>query len=126
MATTTVQILGLNKVVRGLQRIGVEIQDLKAAFKRVSSLVAGDAKQNVHSRTGTLAASIREGNAKNKATVRAGSARVKYAGVIEYGGYNNITAQEYLTGAAEDNQDESVRLIDEGIADLIRKYNLNK
>lgn len=119
-----VEISGINKFVRSMERMGVDIQDLKAAFKRVSSLVASDAKQRVHTRGGALAASIREGNAKNKAIVRAGSAKVPYAGVQEYGGYNNITPMNFLRGAAEDNEAKSVRLIDEGISDLIRKHNL--
>lgn len=124
MATTSVRVSGLNKCIRSLQKFGVEVEDLKAVFSRISNVVIDDARNLINSRSGDLAGSLRASKTKNKAIVRAGSARVPYAGVIEYGGYNGITPQEYLQGAAEQNQSKAVQMMQTGINALITKYGL--
>jgi HK97 gp10 family phage protein len=122
--TDGIQVEGLKQAVRSLERMGVEVADLKTAFKKVGNLVADDARQIVNSQTGALAGSVRTGNAKNKAIVRAGSAKVPYAGVINFGGYHNIQAQDFLGKAAEQNEKKSVTTIEEEIKSLISKLHL--
>lgn len=119
-----VRIVGLKEAIRDLERAGVELSDLKAAFKRIGQNVADDAKTNVNSQSGRLAASIRPSNTKNKAVVRAGSARVPYAGVIEYGGYNNIGEQMNLNDAVEDNQQSSVDELEAELEAMVRRLGL--
>lgn len=125
MASTDVTVKGLNGVIRKMTKMGVSVQDLKTAFRKVSDNVKSEAQGRVNSRSGDLASSIRSGQAKNKAIVRAGSAKVPYAGVINYGGYNGISAQEFLTGAAADKRSESIAMIEQEIKRLISQYGLN-
>lgn len=121
-----VQITGLTKVVRDLQKLGVSVEDLKEAFGKISTQVVAEAGRIVPSRSGRLAASIRPAKAKNKAVVRAGSASVPYAGVINYGWPNrSIAATEFLTGPANDDEAEYAKQIDQNLQDLIRRYGLS-
>ena len=80
-----VQIEGLARVVRDLQRLGLDVDDLKGAFGDIARLGANVASSFAPRRTGTLAASIRGNRAKGRATVSAGGGRLAYAGVINYG-----------------------------------------
>lgn len=125
MAVTGIQITGLKQTVRSLEKFGVEVSDLKAAFKKVAGAVADDSRGLINNRSGALAGSIRTGNSKNKAIVRAGSGRVPYAGVINFGGYHNIEGQHFLERAAQENESQSVRMIEEEIQNLIRSIGLN-
>lgn len=74
--------------------------------------------------TGRLAASIRASNTKNKSEVRAGSAKVVYAGVQHYGGYHNITGSFFLTKAVEAKQEEAVRQMETDLNRLIASLGL--
>lgn len=85
MASGGVQVTGLNKVVRDLQTLGLELDDIKDAFAKIAAEGARVASSFAPRRTGTLQASVRGNRAKNKAVVAAGRARVKYAGPINYG-----------------------------------------
>lgn len=125
MAKSGVYVEGVREVVRSLERLGVAVTDLKAVFKNIGNKVVSDAQSLVPRKSGRLAATIKSSNAKNKAIVRAGSARVPYAGVQEYGGYNNIAPSNYLRGAVEQNQAYAVKTMDDGLRQLIRQYDLN-
>lgn len=122
--SSSVQIAGLRETVRSLEQFGVTAQDLKDAFSKIGALVAGDAKAITPTLSGALANSIKPSKTKNRSDVRAGSARVPYAGVINYGGYNNIEAVRFLNRAVESNQEKAMRLIDDELGDLIAKYDL--
>ncbi|WP_156718162.1 hypothetical protein [Nocardioides sp. Leaf307] len=93
-------------------------------FKKVGTLVVSDAQSLVPRKSGALAASIKSSNAKNKTIVRAGSSRLPYAGVIHYGGYNNIDANPFLTDAVQRNGPAAKQIMDDGLEDLIRQYGL--
>lgn len=121
----TVQVDGLNKVINALQNLGVEVDDLKDAFQKIGNIVKDESVSLTPVLTGRLAASIRAGRSKNKATVRAGGAAVPYAGVIHYGGYNNIEGTYFLTTAAGNKADEAKSTLDSEIADLIDRLGLD-
>ena len=125
MAQPAISVRGLKETTRSLEKLGVAATDLKKAMRKTASLVSDDAISGAPTLHGDLAASIRPNNAKNKAVVRAGSARVPYAGVIEYGGYNGIAPRHFLLNAVERKQDEAVRMIDTELRGLIRQYGLN-
>ena len=124
MAASGIYLKGLRETVRSLERFGVEAEDLKAAFFKIGNAVADEAKTLAPKQSGALAASIRPSKTKNKSVIRAGSARVPYAGVLEYGGYNNIEPHNFMRGAIENKQDDTVRTLDEEFAALIAKYGL--
>ena len=119
-----VKVEGLREVVRSLERFGAEVSDLKAAFRKIGTIVQRDAQSLAPKKTGALAASIRPSNTKNKSVIRAGSGRVVYAGVQHYGGYNNISPHPFLTNAVARNQQQVVRTLDQELNTLIRKLNL--
>ena len=119
-----VHIEGLRETVRSLEKFGVQVSDLKAAFKRIGSLVQRDAQARAPKKTGRLTASIRPSNTKNKSIIRAGSARVVYAGVQHYGGYNNIKPHPFLSGAVDKNRAKVMQELDRELGSLIAKLNL--
>lgn len=120
-----VRVHGLRETVRSLERLGIEAADLKAAFKRIGALVQHEAQTLAPKKSGRLAASIKPSNTKNKSIIRAGGARVVYAGVQHYGGYNNIKPHPFLTEAVGRNQSKAVDLMDEELNRLIRSLGLN-
>src|SRR5699024_3301456 len=99
--------------------------DLKALMGAIGELVADAARPRVPVRTGALARSVRAGKAKTRAVVRAGSKKVPYAGVIQYGWPgHNIEAQPFLTDALAAERRQVFDTLDEGIADLLEKHDL--
>ena len=117
-------VTGLRETVRSLERLGVAVADMKAVFSKIGKNVVSDAQHLAPHKTGRLAASIKASNTKNKSIVRAGNARVPYAGVQHYGGYNNISPHPYLTDAIQRNQSKTVQALEDGIGQLIRTYGL--
>ena len=120
-----VRIEGLRQTVRTLERFGVATNDLKAAFTRIGNMVVDEAVSITPTQSGALAASIRASKTKNKAMVRAGSAKVVYAGVQHYGGYNNITGVPFLTDAVERKQHEAIQIMESDLDRLVAQLGLN-
>lgn len=125
MASGGVRVEGLREVARTLERLGVEASDLKNAFNRIGNMVVSEAITLTPTLTGRLASSIRASKTKNKAVVRAGGAKVPYAGVQHYGMYNNITGTFYLTKAADNKADTVVDEIETELSRLIERLDLN-
>lgn len=132
MAESGVRVIGLRQVVRTLERYGVEASDLKAAFKRIGTMVGNEAKGLAPQLSGALANSIRPSNTKNRSIVRAGSAKVPYAGVVHYGGGvsrgsrgpHNISPHPFLTDAVENKQAAAIDAMEDELNALIRKLDL--
>jgi hypothetical protein len=95
--TVQVDENSLNKLTRNLVKAGIEISDLKDAFQELSREAALLAASLAPHKSGVLAASVRGNRAKSSAVVRAGGAKVKYAGVQEWGWpARSIEATHYL------------------------------
>lgn len=121
----SVEVKGLKETVRSLERLGTEVRDLKDAFKRIGQLVVTDAQARAPKLSGALAQSIRPSNTKNKSVVRAGSAKVPYAGVQQWGWpQHGIEATNYLTDAVDAKQAQVLRSLEEELRDLINKLDL--
>lgn len=120
----TIRVTGLRQTVRSLERMGVEVADLKDAMTRIGDLVADEAKPLARHLSGRMAASIRPGRAKSKAVVRAGNAGVPYAGVQHFGGYHGITPNPFLTDALIRKEPDAVRELYDSLNALIRKHDL--
>lgn len=122
----SVNIKGLRETVRSLERLGTEVKDLKDVFRSIGNIVVREAQSRAPKLSGALAGSIKASNTKNKSIVRAGSARVPYAGVQEWGWpAHNIAGTRYLSSAVQDKQREVVRELDRELFGLIRKLDLN-
>ena len=121
------EVKGLRETVRTLEKFGVEVADLKAAFKRIGTLVSTEAKSLVSTRTGKLAGNIRPSNTKNKSVIRAGSAGVPYAGPINYGwNKRGIAPSYFMERAVTSMQDEVKQELDQELHGLIRGLGLDK
>lgn len=125
MPSGGVRITGLNKVVKGLQELGLELDDLKDAFGALASEGARLAAGFVQSRSGRLAGTVRGNRAKNKAIVSAGRAKVRYAGVQNYGWpKKNITAQGFMQKADEVLKPLAVIQLEKAINESIQRRGL--
>lgn len=123
--SSTIRIENLKKIIRQMEKAGADAQDMKDLMYEVGTLVVNGAAGLVPVRSGRLAGNIRASKAKTKAIVRAGGARVPYAGVIHYGWpAHNIVANEFLDKAREDRKQQIVSTISDGIDDILRKVDL--
>ena len=80
-----VRIDGLNRVVRALLEIGLEVDDLKDAFSAIAEEGARLASRYAPRLSGDLAGDVRGNRARSKAVISAGRTSVPYAGPINYG-----------------------------------------
>lgn len=85
MAGARVTVEGLPQLRRQLRQFQGNADDLKEANAAVAAFVANEAARRAPVRSGRLAASVRGNRAVGRAQVRAGGARVPYAGPIHYG-----------------------------------------
>ena len=117
------RVEGLGRTLRALSKAGADAADMRALMHTIGQLVADAA--HPPRVTGRLAGSIRAGNGKTKAVVRAGGARVPYAGVVHYGWpAHRIEPNPFLTEALNDKRAAVLTELDKGLADLIRRNNL--
>jgi hypothetical protein len=121
----TEYITGLREVVRNLEKIGVDVADLKEVFTNIGEMVRADAAVLAPSKSGRLAASIKPTKTKNKAAIRAGSARVPYAGAINYGWpKRGIRPANFMKRAIDADTPRALEMMDEGIGEIIRRYGM--
>lgn len=118
-----IRVEGLSRVLRRLNKAGVDSTDMKDTMHRIGQAVVNSAQVPV--RTGRLKSTLRAGKGKTKAVVRMGGARAPYAGVIEYGWRaRGITGTGGVSAARDARRDESERMIRDAIEQLLRKNNL--
>lgn len=111
MAEPALRVDGARELRASLKRAGISVQDLKDAHKEVAELVKREAQgPTAPRRSGVLAGSIRAAGTQSAAIVRAGSARVPYAGPIHFGWpARNIKAQPWISEAAESTEPQWAR-----------------
>lgn len=120
MASSAIRVEGLARVVRDLERFGVSTDDLKDAFGKISEDVVQESSARVRVLSGALQATIRPARTKNKAVVRAGTAGVPYAGVVNYA----RPGDEFLTGPANEDVAGKLARIERELEDLVTRYGL--
>lgn len=121
-----VRVEGLNKVVRQLVALGADIEDLKDGFSKIADDGARLASSFAPKKTGALSATVRGNRAKNKAVVTAGRAKVRYAGVINYGWpKRSIKASRFMQRADEALQPKALEMLEEALTEAINKKGLS-
>ena len=107
MSQPTVEIEGLNKLLRALEKLDDEAkQSFKDVGGRVGKLVAEQGREEAPVRSGALQRTIRAVNTGRGAKVRAGTAKVPYAGPIHFGWRSrNITPNNFLYRAVDKKVD---------------------
>ena len=120
------KVSGLNQVVRQLQEIGVEVEDLKGAFSNIAEMGARHAARFAPKRSGRLAGDIRGNRAKSKAVVTAGRKSVPYAGPINYGwAKRNIEPSGFMQRADKAVQPFALRRLEAEINLQIKKRGMS-
>lgn len=120
------RVQGLTSVVRGLQELGADVDDLKDAFSSIAEEGARRAAVHAPKKSGRLAGDIRGNRAKSKAVVAAGRASVPYAGPINYGWpARGITGSGFMQKADEEMQPVAIQRLESEINEAIRKRRLS-
>lgn len=129
-----IRVSGVAAVVSTLTRFGQKTGDLKRAFEKISARIKQDAIPLTPHATGRLAASIRQGKGKNRATVRAGgNSRMShgggvYAPIAHYGTYTHESKgrRPFLTTALNMNRGYAKDQIEDEINSIISNMGLNR
>lgn len=121
-----VRVEGLNKTIRALQGVGVEVQDLKEVFSEISAEGARLASSFAPKKSGRLSGTVRGNKAKNKAVVIAGRARVPYAGAQNYGWpKRNIRPALFMQRADAALAPRAVEMLEAGLDRAVGKAGLD-
>jgi hypothetical protein len=105
----TVQVDGLKRLRKELKRAGVDLADLREPNLEAAQTVASAAGPRTPRRSGRLASTVRPGANRTAGVIRAGNARVPYAGVIHWGWpARNIKAQPWLSDTATSTEEQWV------------------
>ena len=122
MGEGKVEVEGGKELRKSLKGVEDGLKDLQAAHAAAAGIVSAAAPAYAPLRSGALAGSIRGSGAKAAATVRAGGAKVPYAGVQEYGWpRRNIAAQPYIVPAAHDTEPTWIAVYQARVDELLGK-----
>lgn len=121
-----VEVEGLSRILRELKALGLEVDDLKDAFQKISTEAAEAVARHVpRGKTGRAAGAVRGNRAQSKAVVRAGSSAVPYLGVLNYGWpKRNIQPAAFMQKGEEEYAPKAVQRLEEEIAATIRQRGL--
>lgn len=127
-----VKVEGVKTVVSTLKAFGLEADDLRTAWAKVSGRIKLSALALVPKDSGALARSIRTGKGKSKAIVRAGGSSRRshgggvYAPIAHFGTYTHKGKgpRMFLYQAAESNASYARHVVDEELGNVIRRLGL--
>lgn len=125
-----IRVTGLRELVRNMEKAGVEAQDIKEIMFGAGEIVAKRAATLAPVRTGRLVGNIRVGKAKNKASIKVGSARVPYARFVYFGKDNPAKggfyakANPFIFNAVREKRAEVFKEIQIGVQKLLEKNDL--
>lgn len=121
------RVEGLTQVVRALQQMGVDVDDLKGAFSKIADDAAQAAASFAPRKSGRLAGDIRGNRAKSKAVVTAGRSSVPYAGPINYGWpKRGIEPAGFMQRADQVMQPRALDALEDEINRAITRRGLNR
>jgi hypothetical protein len=114
------EVEGAAELRKTMLAAGQDLSDLTKANKEVAAQVV--AAVHAPRRSGALAGSVRGSGTKSGAIVRAGGARLPYAGPIHYGWRaRNITPQPFLTDAAHNTEPAWVGTYNHAVDQILAK-----
>ena len=121
-----IDIKGVDVLTAVLLKFSNDVKNLNGFGTEIGKLISNNASALAPKRSGALAASIGSVSTKDGVQIYAGSERVPYAGVIEYGWpAKGRSAKPYLMPAVQNNMQAIIKKYEDGISDRIKKYNLN-
>jgi len=125
VAKTGVRVDGLDKTVRAIKDVSVELEDLEGAFSRIAELTAQSASRHAPKKTGRLAGSLRGVAEKSSAVVTVGGAAIRYAGPINYGWpARNIAPSGFMQKASDEMEPRAVSILEDEINRAISRRGL--
>lgn len=96
------EVEGAARLRRTLRQAGVDLEQLRAAHARAAQIAADAAANAAPVRSGTLAGTVRASGTKTAGIIRAGFARIPYAGPIHWGWpRQGIRANPFMAEAAQ-------------------------
>jgi hypothetical protein len=120
--TEGVRVEGARELRSTLKRAGENLNDLKAAHSEAAQLVTAASRPRSPRRTGALAGTVRGSGTTTAAVIRAGGARVPYAGPIHFGWPgHNIEAHPFISEAAESTEPAWTRLYVNEVEKILEK-----
>lgn len=123
-AGSRIRIVGLGRTVRALEKSGADAQSMRDLMHDLGSIVVRGATPPVAS--GALQGTIRAGRGKTKAVVRAGTARVPYAGVHEWGNpRTGLPAKHFLSNSLNSNRTDVLEALERGLLEIAAKNGLD-
>lgn len=126
MPGPALEVHGLRELRRNLRQLGDDATDLKDANAETAQVVASAAVARAPKRSGRLAASVKGNRAVGRATVKAGTARIAYAGPIHWGWpARHITGQPFVTDAAQDTEQTWLPAYEAAIAAVVERATHN-
>jgi hypothetical protein len=120
-----VHVAGLRELTRGLEKAGVEVEELKDVMGGIATEAARVMQGFVPTRSGRLRDSVRGNRAKGKALVTIGGARVPYARPIQYGyPSRNIKPARFIERTDDVMETRAVEMLEEGWAQITQRNGL--
>ncbi|WP_349866847.1 hypothetical protein [Leifsonia sp. WHRI 6310E] len=108
------EVEGADRFRRTLRKAGIDLKNLRNVHKSVGAIVATAAARLAPRRTNRLANNIRAGATQKAAFVRAGGARVPYAGPVHWGWpKHHIPANPFMTTAAQETEPRWFRVYED-------------
>lgn len=110
MARPLVEVEGAKQLRRAMKRAGIDAAELKPVHQSVGRTVEQAGASLAPVRTGRLRASMRSSGTKTAAIVRAGGAKVPYAGPVHWGWpARGIGANPWISEAAQRTEPQWTR-----------------
>lgn len=122
-ASKGVEVIGLRKVVREIEKLGTSVEDLKGVFTRIGVRALNTANAGVPVRTGALLASNKKSNRKNSVYLYSGSAKAYYARFVHWGTIKQ-EKKPYLSNAVRKDGPWAVQELNRELGTLITKAGL--
>lgn len=119
--STGIRVEGGRELRASLKAAGRDLNDLKEAHKQAADLVTNASKPGTpRGKTGKLAGSLRGAGTATQAIIRAGGARVRYAGVQHFGwAARHISPRPWITETAQRTEPAWTHLYENAVEDVL-------
>lgn len=115
---------GLRTAAAQFRATGADMQQLKSSYKKMAGVVKNNVGHVVPVRSGTLKRTLRASATQKSGVVRAGTKKVVYAGVINYGWpKHNIKAQNFMQTGLSMSEAEIISLYAQAMDDALKTIN---
>ncbi|MFJ2370879.1 hypothetical protein [Microbacterium sp. NPDC087665] len=117
-----VRVEGARRLRSTLRKAGDDLADMKKAHADAAGIAARASEALAPKRSNKLADTIRAAGTKTAGIIRAGFARVPYAGPIHWGWFaRGIKPQPFLSKGAQDSEGRWVRVYQDYLESTIDK-----